>query len=450
MLRAALPTSSEARRLLLGTLFSAIGRGLTLPFLLVYLTQVRGLSAGTVGLLVGWMGVVALSVGPAGGSLVDRFGARRILLPCYLIEAAGTGSLAFVDSTLSAFLVLSLVALGGGTLWSGQITLLASLVTPEERQRTFGLSFTLLNLGIGIGGIISGAVVDASRPITFQAIYLGDAVSYLVPALLLLSMPRVGLRIERPEPDRAAGAGRGGYAQVLRDRSFVRFFIFGLTLTTFGYAQIEVGFTAFSTVVAGVPPRVIGWALAANTLVIVLAQLFVVRWLEGRSRTRALVTVGLIFAGSWVVLAGAGFAGREGWTALAIAGVVACATVFAVGETLLSPVMPAITNALATDELRGRYNAMTSAMWGVSGIVGPIAAGPLIGGGLAGVWVILVVVGCLVASVQALALRHRLTPAQDGRIAPADTPGDTPADIPGDEPGEAPGEAPADAPVRAA
>ena len=55
---------------------------------------------------------------------------------------------------------------------------------------------------------------------------------------------------------------------------------------------------------------------------------------------------------------------------VAALGVIGCAVVFAVGETLLSPVMPALTNALATDELRGRYNAMTSILWGISGIVG--------------------------------------------------------------------------------
>ncbi len=147
--------------------------------------------------------------------------------------------------------------------------------------------------------------------------------------------------------------------------------IFWLTLTTFGYAQIEVGFTAFSIEVAEVAPRVVGWALAANTLLIVTAQLFVIRWLEGRSRTRALATVGVFFAVSWVVLAGAGMAGSNGWRIAAIVGVVACMVIFAMGETLLSPVLPAITNALATDELRGRYNAMGSMVWGVSGVVGP-------------------------------------------------------------------------------
>jgi MFS family permease len=416
MIRAALPASRDARWILLGTLFSAIGRGLTLPFLFIYLNQVREVEAGTVGLLVGWMGAVALALAPVGGTLVDRLGARYVVLPCLAIESAGTASLAFVNGTVSAFLVLTLIALGGATLWSAQTTILATLVAPDERQRAFGLSFTLLNLGIGIGGVVSGAVVDTSRAVTFQAIYFGDAVSYVIPAVILLALPHVGRRIAVDAPVSAeAQPSRGGYAEVLRNRAFVHYIVFALTLTTVGYAQIEIGFTAFSTVVAKVPPGVIGWALAANTLVIVVAQLFVVRWLEGRSRTRALAVVGLIFATSWVVLAGAGIAGGNGARAVAIAGVVACSVIFAMGETLLSPIMPAITNALATDELRGRYNAMGSMIWGVSGIVGPIAAGPLIGGGRAAWWAVLVICGSLVASLLALGLHRRLTPAQDGR-----------------------------------
>ena len=52
MPRSAIPASREMRLFLLGTLFSALGQGLTVPFLLVYLTQVRGFNAGTVGVLV--------------------------------------------------------------------------------------------------------------------------------------------------------------------------------------------------------------------------------------------------------------------------------------------------------------------------------------------------------------------------------------------------------------
>ncbi|MEU5563677.1 MFS transporter [Micromonospora musae] len=413
MLRRALPRRSEARRILVGTLLSAIGRGLTLPFLFIYLTDVRGLTDARAGLVIGWYGAVTLALSPLGGTLIDRFGARRVVLPCLLIEAVGTGSLALVHSTGSAFLVATVIAVGSSAIWSGQNTILASLTDDGERQRVFGLNFALLNLGIGIGGMTSGAIVDIGRPVTFQMIYLLDAVSYLMPALILLTLPGVGGRISSaPAGERSSG----GYLTVLRDRPFRRLVIFGLILTTCGYAQIEVGFTAYAVRVVEVSPRVVAWALAANTVMIVLAQLVVIRRLEGRSRTGALAVVGAVFAAAWLILGAAGVVGTSNAIVAAL-GVMACSAIFGFGETMLSPVMPALTNALATDELRGRYNAMSSMIFGVSGVIGPVTAGPLIGAADGKVWVAAVVGGCLLASLVALSLRRLLAPEVDGRVA---------------------------------
>ncbi|MGS2612979.1 MFS transporter [Micromonospora sp. LZ34] len=413
MLRRALPRRPEARRILVGTLLSAIGRGLTLPFLFIYLTDVRGLTDARAGLVIGWYGAVTLALSPIGGTLIDRFGARRVVLPCLVVEALGTGSLALVDSTASAFLVMTVIAIGSSAIWSGQNTILASLTDDGERQRVFGLNFALLNLGIGMGGLTSGAIVDTGRPVTFQLIYLLDAVTYLMPALILLTLPGVGHRLA----GRTAGdkPSTGGYLTVLRDRPFRRLVIFGLVLTTCGYAQIEVGFAAYAVRVVEVSPRVVAWALAGNTVMIVLAQLVMLRRLEGRSRTGALAVVGAVFAAAWLVLGAAGVVGT-GNALLAALGVVACSAIFGFGETMLSPVMPALTNALATDELRGRYNAMSSMIFGISGVIGPVTAGPLIGAADGRIWVATVVGGCLVASLVALSLRRLLTPAQDGRL----------------------------------
>ncbi|MCO1596811.1 MFS transporter [Micromonospora sp. RHAY321] len=426
MLRRALPRRSEARRLLIGTLLSAIGRGLTLPFLFIYLTDVRGLTDTRAGLVIGWYGAVTLALSPLGGTLIDRFGARRVVVPCLLIEAVGTGSLALVHSTGSALLVMTVVAIGSSAIWSGQNTILASLTDDDERQRVFGLNFALLNLGIGIGGMTSGAIVDTARPGTFQAIYVLDAVSYLMPALILLTLPGVGHRLGKRRTGNEPSPG--GYLTVLRDRPFRRLVIFGLVLTTCGYAQIEVGFAAYAVRVVEVTPRVVAWALAANTVMIVLAQLLVIRRIEGRSRTGALAVVGAVFAAAWLVL-GAGGLVSAGNAVTAALCVVACSAIFGFGETMLSPVMPALTNALATDELRGRYNAMSSMIFGISGVIGPVTAGPLLGAADGKVWVATVVGGCLVASLVALSLRRLLTAAQDGRTTTAPTAPD-PASVP--------------------
>jgi MFS family permease len=124
--------------------------------------------------------------------------------------------------------------------------------------------------------------------------------------------------------------------------------------------------------------------------------------------------VGVIIAVSWTILGLTGWGGHAG-SAVAVLGVIGCAVVFATGETIMSPMMPAITNAMATDELRGRFNAMSSMIWGFTAIAGPLTAAPLIGHGYSGLWIALIVAGSAGAALVALSLSRLLTPEQDGR-----------------------------------
>ncbi|BCY10148.1 MFS transporter [Actinoplanes sp. L3-i22] len=414
MIRDSLPARPEARRLLAGVLLSSIGRGLTLPFLFIYLTDIRGLSDAAAGLAIGWFGAVLMVLAPVGGTLMDRFGARPVALVSLCGQAVGSVLIAWADTPTLILLALTIAAAGMASSWASNATMLASLTTEHERQRVFGLQFALLNLGIGLGGVIAGLVVDVHRPGTFQAVYVLDGLTFLVPLALLLSMPAVGRRLTAPGPSRAAD---GGYREVFRDRAFRRVLLFGLVLTTCGYGQIEVGFPAFAVRTADVTPRVVAWALAANTVMIVGAQLVVIRRLEGRSRSRTLALVGVVFALSWLVLGAGGLVGDR-IPLLASLLVISCSAVFGFGETLMQPVQPALINALAPDRLRGRYNSAHSVNFGISSVIGPITAGPLIGAGHAMTWVALTLGGCLVASVLALSLRRLLTPAQDGAVAP--------------------------------
>ena len=63
-----------------GQLFSSMGGGLTLSLFVVYLHEVRGISIATATLVLSWMAVVGFVVSPMVGTLVDRFGPRRVLL----------------------------------------------------------------------------------------------------------------------------------------------------------------------------------------------------------------------------------------------------------------------------------------------------------------------------------------------------------------------------------
>ncbi|RNI16631.1 hypothetical protein EFY87_19865 [Flexivirga caeni] len=277
----------------------------------------------------------------------------------------------------------------------------------------YGLSFALMNLGIGVGGLVSGFIANVRDPGSFRALYLVDGVSWALPVLVLLTIPHIGRQLSRGD----GGTGSaGGYREVFANRAFRRLFAFSLLLTACGYAQFEVGLPAFATGVSHVSTRVVAWGLVANTVVITCTQTFVSSRLHGRSRSRALAVAGLVVALSWLLLGAGGAARSLGPTP--VLATFACAAVFAVAETLFSPMLPALTNALANDELRARYNSIGSLVFGVTSIVGPLTAAPLIGNGLGGVWVGLVVVGGLCAAALALSLRGLLTPDQDGRPVP--------------------------------
>ncbi|HWA65812.1 MAG TPA: MFS transporter [Mycobacteriales bacterium] len=400
-----------APTLLASMLLSTAGFGLVLPFLFIYLTKVRGLDPTWVGVAGAWIGLAGLlAAGPA-GALVDRYGSRPVYVAVAVLQGVGLGGYAFVHSVWQAFAAATLAAMGGPPLIGAFDTLLASATTEAGRQRFFGLSFVVLNLGIGLGGLIGGAVADVHHPSSFQVLYLCAGGSVVAGGVVVVGLRSLGSALP-VVPD---APPHGGWRAVLADRVFVRLVAVGVLLMGCAYGQLEYGFTAFSADVAKVSTRVVGWAFAANCTTIVVIQLGVLPRLEGRSRSRLLALASALLGGSWLVLA---LAAHRPASSLAIIAVVGCALVFALGEVVMSPIMPALTNSLAPDELRGRYNTLSSMTFGVSGVIGPLSAAPLIGNGLWGVWLALVVGAGGGACAGALTLRRRLTARQDGRESP--------------------------------
>ncbi|MZE50187.1 MFS transporter [Streptomyces sp. SID5770] len=405
-----MPERGEARKLLAGTFFSALGHGLTLPFIYIYLTEVREIAGTFVGLAIGWLGLLSLFVTLICGPLMDKLGPRRIVLPALVLEAVGVGSLALVGNLWQAVASLTIYGLGGiAVIKAGKATILASLTSSGERQKAFGLLFALFNLGFGVGSAIAGSTVDISRPGSFQILYIVDMLCYSVPFVILVQMPAVG---QQSPVIGKSGNGHSGYARLLRHRPFRRLIFFMLVLNFSGYAQLEVGFTGFAAGTAGASTAVIGYAFTANTIVIVALQAFSIRKLQKCHRTHALALASSVFAASWITLSVAGHAGI-GATVAAFA-VVGFGIIFAVGEIILSPVIPALVNTLAPDNMRGRYNAVSSMTGSASSIIAPVITAPLLDGGFSDLWVFIVTAGCLISALLAFSLRRHLSPEQEG------------------------------------
>ena len=410
----ALPT--EGRWLLSTVAIQTLGRGLTLPFTIIYLHEVRGFDLALSGGLMSLIAITGLVVTGPGGTLIDRYGARSVLLVGLSAMMAGCTLLAFATHPGTAAVALVLIGVNFGVSWPGFNALIASVVSGDLRQQYFGVNFALVNLGIGIGGIIGGFYVDVDAPETFTVIFLVDAASSLIPMALLLGPLRHVRTQAEPSDDAPAS---GGYLEIVRRPA-----ILWLTLLTFiavfiGYGQMEAGFPAYARQVAEVSTRVIGLSFAVNTAVIVLLQFTVLKRISGRRRTRVMMVMAAIWAVSWLVL---GATGLLPGTLTAAIGVLAFMGVFAFGETLLQPTVPAVYNDLASDHNRGRVNAINSGAFQAGAITGPIAAGLLLDQGLHQVYIAVMVIGCLGIGALALALERRIPASVNGVASPEAAP----------------------------
>ncbi|MGH3353620.1 MAG: MFS transporter [Nocardioides sp.] len=406
---------TQARRVLAGFAFASLGNGLTLPFLYVYLAQVRDLGSSTAGWMFAWMGLVGLAAAPGIGALLDRFGPRPVLLGALALEAVSIGSLGFVSGLVPVMAVLAGVVVGASPLWPGTTTLLAGMVPPHGRERAYGFAFLGLNVGIGVGGLVSAFLVDVNRPETFQVLYLCDALAYLAYAAVLALLVRSPRRSGKSE---AADEAGGNWGEVLRDRRAVALFGCGVLAVTFGYGQLEAGATAYAVDVAGVPATALGWAFAANAAVIVCGQVALLRLTSRWRRTTALTCAVLIWSLAWTVLATADLLPVAG----AVAAIVVGLAVFGLGETLWAPVVTGLANTIAPDHLRGRYNACLGLTLTLGQILGPAIAGSLIGSGLGHLWALVVVGGTLTTALVLTRLRTLLSVEEDSPAAPTPEP----------------------------
>ncbi|WP_460067292.1 MFS transporter [Streptomyces sp. YKOK-I1] len=395
------------RRIHVGNALSAFGLGFTVPYLYVYVAQVRGLGAMTAGLVLTVFAVAALIVLPFAGRAIVRRGPLPVLLAALVAAAVGALGLGLAG-TATAVLAAS-VALGAGqaVMQPALATMIVDCSTTETRSRAFAMQFFLQNLGLGIGGLIGGHLVDTTRVSSFTLLFAIEAAMFLLLVVVMAtvrvpSAPRVGDASRQP--------ARGGWRQLLGNRAMVQLSVLGFVLFFACYGQFESGLSAYGVEAAGISTSALGSALAANTAVIVVAQFAVLRFVERQKRSRVIAAVGLIWAVAWVV---AGYAGLgHGSREMATAAFVSTYALFGLGEAMLSPTVAPLVADLAPSGMAGQYNSAFALVKQLALALGPAVGGPM-GASLHAPYIVTFLLFSLGITYLALRLGRQLTAVQD-------------------------------------
>ncbi|MGW0833539.1 MFS transporter [Streptomyces prunicolor] len=396
------------RRIHVGNALSAFGLGFTVPYLYVYVAQVRGLGAMTAGLVLAVFAVAALIVLPFAGRAIVRRGPRPVLLVALVLAAVGSMSLGLAGSATAVLLSAAALGAGQAVMQPALATMIVDCSTADTRSRAFAMQFFLQNLGLGVGGLIGGHLVDTTSASSFTLLFGIESAMFLVLAgvMATVRMPHSPAIGDAP----ARSSAKGAWKQLLGNRAMVQLSVLGFVLFFACYGQFESGLSAYGVEAAGISTSALGTALAANTAMIVVAQFAVLKFVERRRRSRVIAAVGMIWALAWVT---AGFAGLgHGSQEMATAAFVSTYALFGLGEAMLSPTVAPLVADLAPEGMAGQYNSAFALVKQLALAVGPAVGGPL-GASLPGAYVVTFFLFSLGISLLAVKLGRQLTAVQD-------------------------------------
>jgi MFS family permease len=389
----------QSRKLVIGMCLNAIGGGMTLSLLLVYLHDMRGFTNTFGGLLLSYGAIVSIVASTPMGALVDRIGPKKVMIAGLICNSAAAFSLSLVETHFHAILALTFINISAQAVWPSQSVILTR-VTPEvDRPKIFGFNFMLLNLGLGMGGLLSSLIIQKGDLLSFQIMYWVDAATFLIYLLIVFSLRGEHVNKYIPKEDEPK---QGSYRDLMQIKPLMYLGFAGIILFTFGYGTIQAGIPVFATQFLELSPKWLGIIFGVNTISIVLFQPLVMRILEKYSKYTALISIGIIWALSWV------FVGVSPYLPVLASGIALCMSqlVFAFGEMVQAPTIPVLANELSPEHIRGRTNALMSLQWSVSGVLGPAITGLMLGADLATAWVVVMFLGCFLSIPLFLAMKR--------------------------------------------
>lgn len=340
----------------------ALGTGMFVPLSLLYFARVPKIDLATAGVLLSVAAAASLPVPALTGHLVDRYGPKPVVVGAHLLQAAGFACYLAVSGPVTLLLAAVAVMCGQRVFWSSVFSLVAELAGQHDDGRAPERWFALVGMaqtaGLGVGGLVSGPLLNVGTEAVFRLAVLGNAASSLVAGLLVLLVRVAG--------EHRAGQSDGGYRVLLADRPYL-----GLIATNTIFALcgmfLSLAMPVYVADALSAPVWIVGPLVAGNTILLALGQTTAVRLVRGLARTRVLVISAMLWA-VWGVASALALAVPAGVLVPYLAVSTLC---FTAAVMLHAPVSTALASEAAPAGQHGRYLAVYQYSFAVATVVAP-------------------------------------------------------------------------------
>ncbi|MER6783598.1 MFS transporter [Streptomyces sp. NPDC000658] len=305
--RTATRRTAPQRLLALAQLSNSVGDGAYYTTSALYFTQVIGLAPARVGLglTLGW--AVGSLAGVPLGRLADRRGPRGTAVLLALATGLAVASFTLVRDFVPFVLVACAYAAAQSGLAAARQALLAGLAPAGERTGLLARLQATLNAGLAVGAGLGGLALHAGTREAYLGVFVVDAVSFLVCALLLARLPRVARGAVRP-----GGSALG----VLRDRPYALVALLN-TVLLLRMPLLSLVLPLWITERTAAPAWLVSALFVLNTAAVTVFQVRMARGVRGpASAARAVRRAGWVMCAACAVFALS--AGASPWVAAGV------------------------------------------------------------------------------------------------------------------------------------
>lgn len=326
---------------------------MVLPFMSLYLTRSLGFSTAEAGRVLGLYGIGAVAGAYLGGWLSDRVGAIRVQQVSLLATGAGFLALSQAHSRVALSLTVLLVAVISECFRPALFASVVQVTTPAVRTRSLALLRMAVNLGMSAGPAVGGflAVHD------WTLLFVADALTCWAAAVVLfLTLRHVGRGTVERSADPAAAA-----ATPWRDRPYLLFLVL---MTAFGtvFFQLMGTLQLYLRDAYHLPENAIGLLLGLNAMIIVAAEMIVVRHVEHLDPLRVLAVGCLLVCFGFFLMP---FGTSVAWAVVTI-------LFWTLGEMLSLPMANAIASHRGPAAAGGRFIGAYSLAFSLAFVIGPV------------------------------------------------------------------------------
>lgn len=346
---------------------------LVLPPLFPMVRDEFGVSYAALGAVMAVFYTVSGITQTAAGFLVDRFGARRILLAGLALVAAGAILTGLAPSFPWLFVAAAVGGLGNSVFHPADFALLNAKVTPSRLGHAFGVHGIVGNVGWVLAPVF---VFPLAQMYGWRMAVIAAGALGLVAFALLATQRELGGARARPQAAAGAVGLRADVALLTSWPIMMCFAFFSL------YAITLVGFQTFATTALAqlydVPLLVATTGLTGFLLGGAAGILFGGFVAARTARHTAVAVVGMVVPALLALVIATG--------ALPTASLIAVMTAAGFGFGMMGPSRDIIVRKIAPEHARGKVYGFVYSGLDVGGLVGPLVFGLFLDKGRPG-WV---------------------------------------------------------------